>query len=118
QWSNPSKNTINNFVGGSGASCLDDCIPPPPVADFTSSGTGGCLPVTIDFYDGSEGQVSSRLWSFPGGEPSSSTLQNPTVTYYEKGSYDVSLTVTNAGGSDEKIMTDYVEINDIPVTFF
>jgi len=33
-------------------------------------------------------------WSFPGGSPSSSTAQNPTISYAECGVYEVCLTVT------------------------
>lgn len=35
------------------------------------------------------------LWSFPGGNPSSSTLINPVVTYPGPGNYTASLTITS-----------------------
>jgi PKD repeat protein len=38
-------------------------------------------------------------WSFPGGTPSSSTMAAPMVTYSEPGSFNVSLSVTNAVGA-------------------
>lgn len=39
-------------------------------------------------------------WSFPGGVPSNSILPDPTVNYDNPGYYDVTLTVTNANGSE------------------
>lgn len=38
-------------------------------------------------------------WSFPGGNPSSSTLEKQDVTYNADGCYDVTLTVTPPGGT-------------------
>lgn len=40
----------------------------------------------------------SFSWSFPGGSPSSSNLQNPTVTYNTAGMYNANCTVTDASG--------------------
>jgi len=37
---------------------------------------------------------------FPGGTPSTSTDQNPVIQYNTPGIYDVTLTVSNGGGSD------------------
>lgn len=44
-------------------------------------------------------------WSFPGGSPSSSTLQNPTVTYSTAGMYNVTCTVTDANGCVNSVMS-------------
>lgn len=54
---------------------------------------------TVQFLDITEGEVASRLWSFPGGVPSESTEASPVVYYTDDGSYDVSLTVTDAEGN-------------------
>ncbi|WP_341900578.1 M43 family zinc metalloprotease [Fluviicola taffensis] len=43
--------------------------------------------------------TTTYLWSFPGGSPSSSPLENPMVTYSNPGYYDVTLTATSPHGS-------------------
>ena len=53
---------------------------------------------------------ASWQWQFPGGTPSSSTLRNPQITYDSPGSYDVTLTVTDAYGSDSQTLSDFIEI--------
>jgi hypothetical protein len=51
--------------------------------------------------------VSSRLWNF--GDGSTSTSQNPPHTFTSIGSYTVSITSTNADGSDSEIKTGYIQ---------
>jgi photosystem II stability/assembly factor-like uncharacterized protein len=47
-------------------------------------------------------------WSFPGGTPSTSTAEAPKVTYAAAGVYDVSLTVTDANGSNTQTLTGLI----------
>ena len=54
---------------------------------------------TIDFVDCSTGDIVAWEWSFPGAVPSKSNEANPTVYYVVDGTYDVSLTVTDASGA-------------------
>ncbi|MCC6727395.1 MAG: PKD domain-containing protein, partial [Saprospiraceae bacterium] len=82
----------------------------PPVAGFTATPTSGCTPLSVQFTSTSQG-ASTYSWTFPGGTPSSSTAQNPTVVYNSVGSYDVSLTVTNASGSNSASQTNYITTN-------
>lgn len=92
-------------------------VPVPPVADFSADatyvGTGGA----VNFQDQSTGNPTSWSWSFPGGTPSTSTAQNPTVYYNTNGTYDVTLTATNAQGSDNKTITGYITVEDTPITY-
>lgn len=46
-----------------------------------------------------EGSVKAWQWSFPGGTPATSTEAAPTVFYTADGTYDVTLTVTDASGA-------------------
>lgn len=55
---------------------------------------------TVQFTDLSSEVTESWSWSFPGGQPASSTEQNPKVTYPEEGTYEVTLTATNSVGED------------------
>ncbi len=84
-----------------------------PIADISSNLKSICEGGTITFNDFSwKGDVASRVWTFNGGNPSSSTLANPTVTYLNAGTYDVSLTVTNASGTST--ITRLANVNVTP----
>jgi photosystem II stability/assembly factor-like uncharacterized protein len=49
----------------------------------------------ITFSDNSTGNATSWFWSFPGGTPATSTLQNPVVTFNSPGLYGATLTVSD-----------------------
>jgi photosystem II stability/assembly factor-like uncharacterized protein len=73
-----------------------------------------CARDAIQFKDYSTVRNASATWawSFPGGTPSSSTLENPTVSYAGSsvGFYDVSLTLTDAFGTSSQTLTNFIEI--------
>jgi len=85
-----------------------------PTAAFTNSNVEGCAPLTVNYMDNSTIAVTEWQWTFPGGTPSSSNLQNPTVIYENAGSYDVALMVSNPSGSDMTTETSLVVVNDVP----
>ncbi|HXP82795.1 MAG TPA: chitobiase/beta-hexosaminidase C-terminal domain-containing protein [Verrucomicrobiae bacterium] len=59
------------------------------------------------------GTISSYYWSFYGGNPSSSTLANPVVTYPTPGTYSAQLTVTdNLGLTDPHPPTLTITVPD------
>ncbi|PCI93606.1 MAG: hypothetical protein COB15_16100 [Flavobacteriales bacterium] len=88
-----------------------------PVASFTSNFTSICETNCVNFTDNSTNTPTSWSWSFPGGTPSSSTQQNPTnICYPNSGTYNVTLTATNSGGSDILTMTNYINVNSLPTT--
>jgi len=88
--------------------------PTPPTANFSGSPTTVAVGGTVDFTDSSSGNPTSWSWSFEAGSPSSSSAQNPTVTYNTAGTYDVSLTATNSEGSDTETKTNYITVTDTP----
>lgn len=63
---------------------------------------------TVQFTDTSTGSPTSWLWNF--GDATTSTSQNPTKTYSTPGTYTVTLTATNAGGSDGETKTGYIVV--------
>lgn len=65
---------------------------------------------SIHFRDLSTGNVTTWNWTFEGGEPATSTEQNPVVTYNRAGSYDVTLTVGDGSLTDTKSRTAYVVV--------
>ena len=89
-----------------------------PVANFTASPTSGCAPLNVQFTSTSQGNPTSFQWHFPGGSPSSSTAQNPTVTYDSSGAYSVTLIVTNNLGSDTLTRTNYITVIPPPTAGF
>ncbi len=90
----------------------------PPATQFTSDVTSGCVPLVVQYQDLSTNGPTSWSWSFPGGTPSSSTQQNPVVVYEDKGVFDVSLTATNAAGSNTFSLTNYIDAMDVPTSSF
>jgi PKD repeat protein len=55
------------------------------------------MPLTVDFVDLSTGNPTAWNWTF--GDGGTSAERNPTHTYSAVGTYAVSLTASNAGGS-------------------
>lgn len=99
-------------AGGGGCS-------PTPVANFSGSPTSGVAPLAVNFTDLSTGSPSSWSWNF--GDGGTSTAQNPSHTYAAAGTYNVTLTITNACGSDNEVKNGYVTVTGGgggPVTLF
>lgn len=71
-------------------------LPPAPTASFTASPTSGQAPLAVQLTDTSTGSPTS--WSWDLGDGTTSTAQNPTVTYQAAGTYTVTLVASNAGG--------------------
>ncbi|NOQ23957.1 MAG: T9SS type A sorting domain-containing protein [Bacteroidales bacterium] len=84
--------------------------PTAPTANFSASETTVLFANTVTFTDQSTQSPTSWSWTFDGGTPSTSTLENPTVTYNTAGTYNVTLTATNAIGSDSETKTSYIEV--------
>ncbi len=82
----------------------------PPVADFSGTPTSGDYPLGVQFTDLSTNSPTSWAWDF--GDGGTSTAQNPSHTYQAAGTYTVSLTATNAYGSDTETKTDYITVTE------
>jgi PKD repeat protein len=89
-----------------------------PNAGFTANTTAGCGPLTVQFTDLSSGNTSSWNWSFPGGTPSTSTLQNPQVVYDVAGTFDVTLVATSAGGNSTFTQNNFINVFPTPTAGF
>lgn len=89
----------------------------PPVADITNKRYRICEGSSITFQNFSFGSDSMNFnWQFTGGNISSSTDTNPTVTYNTAGVYDVILTASNSVGSSSVTRNALVEVTPNPAT--
>ncbi len=86
-----------------------------PNADFTANKTNICVGQTIAYTDLSTGSPTSWNWTFAGGTPSTSAVQNPTITYNTAGTYSTVLTASNSTGSSVFTQTAYITVSS-PVT--
>ena len=85
-----------------------------PVANFNSNVTGGYAPLAVQFTDLSKNATGWK-WNF--GDGTNSTQQSPVHTYLAAGTYTVNLTVSNAYGTNSKLVTMSVKAV-IPVANF
>jgi PKD repeat protein len=96
-WSGP-----QNLSDGGNCCAAPPGAPTPPVAGFSISDDVICAGECIDFTDMSTNAPTSWLWDFTPNQPGSSTDQNPTgICFTAPGVYQVTLTATNADGSDD-----------------
>ena len=73
---------------------------------------------SVDFYDLSASgiPITAHNWTFNGGNPPTSTAQNPTgVVYNTAGDYDVTLRATNANGFHDSTKTNYIHVLDTTI---
>ncbi len=67
-----------------------------PLINFSADTTYACsFPFSVDFIDNT---LNAITWSWDFGNGITSNISNPSVSYGNYGSYDVSLTVTNSDG--------------------
>lgn len=88
---------------------------PKPEAAFTANSLQICTGNSVLFTDQSTEIPTSWQWSFPGGTPSSSTVQNPQVQYAAPGIYAVTLIATNNAGTDTLVKTNYISVSGAPI---
>ncbi len=90
-----------------------------PVADFVAAKTNVFVGENVQFTDLSTNQPTQWQWSFPGGNPSSSTAQNPVVAYNSAGTFDVTLTASKPGVNPSiKIKAKYIiTVQNMPVEY-
>ncbi|MBU0763208.1 MAG: PKD domain-containing protein, partial [Bacteroidetes bacterium] len=107
------------YFGGTGdgfdPDTISNCPTSPPVADFTVSSTEVCAGDTVAFTDTSTNYPADWEWSFQGGTPATSSVQNPVITYSTPGVYDVQLIATNYIGMDTVVKSAFITVHAAPV---
>src|SRR4051812_22505222 len=92
------------------------CLAQLPHANFSASPISGCAPLIVDFTDVSTGNPTSWKWTL--GNSTTSFLQNPSVTYFNPGTYTVKLVVQNAAGKDSVTRISYINVFGKPTVNF
>lgn len=69
----------------------------PPLVDFSYDPASGCVPLKVQFTNLSQfADPGTYQWDF--GDQSTSSMINPSHTYYQPGKYSVSLSASNITG--------------------
>jgi uncharacterized repeat protein (TIGR01451 family) len=84
-----------------------------PEADFIADLQSGYAPLTVTFTDLSTGNPDNWYWDF--GDGSTSTGPNQEHSYFLSGTYTVTLTVSNARGTDGETQEIIVSAPTPPV---
>jgi photosystem II stability/assembly factor-like uncharacterized protein len=82
-----------------------------PIPNFNIAQSSIFEGQSINFIDASTNSPNSWNWTFTGGTPSTSTSQNPTITYNSAGVYSVKLKVGNSAGFDSLTKIGYVTVS-------
>lgn len=79
---------------------------------FSANNTTIMATQQVTFSDQSVGSPNHWAWSFAGGTPDTSNVQNPVITYNTPGTYTVTLFASNSyGEEDQLIKTNYITVN-------
>jgi PKD repeat protein len=81
-----------------------------PDAEFFADTRTGDPPLTVKFYDYTNGNPSAWLWQF--GDGATSTEKDPVHTYRNEGYYNTTLTVQNAFGTDTLTRTRHIRVGN------
>jgi PKD repeat protein len=113
-WLDPTNSNVLLLAGSS-----DPCTPTTPVApvaNFSASATNVTPGTTVSFTDLSSGIPTSWSWSvspatgWSYAAGSTATTQNPLIVFNTVGQYTISLTATNAQGSDIETKNNYIVV--------
>jgi PKD repeat protein len=82
-----------------------------PNANFTVSNNSLCINDTLQMQNLSS-NASNYLWTFQYGNPSTSTSQNPSVTWNSSGNKTIKLVAYNTSGIDS--LSQIISVNPLP----
>lgn len=89
-----------------------------PVADFEADVTSISPGGSVNFTDLSTNGPNSWLWDFDGGVGTTNVKNPQNVVFNNAGCYEITLTASNAIGSDSETKTCYIEVIQLPTADF
>jgi gliding motility-associated-like protein len=94
-------------------------VNPVPTAAYTATNVMGCAPLTVSFHDSSKFVNSTTQYEWDFGDGGTANLQNPSHTYIQPGTYDVTLTVINGNTcSDDFTIPMLIHAYPAPNAYF
>ncbi|MCX6295530.1 MAG: PKD domain-containing protein, partial [Bacteroidetes bacterium] len=101
-----------SFGRGLWQTTIHDPLSLKPFANFAGDTLSGCPGFNVQFSDSTTNSPIVWNWTFPGGTPSTSSLQDPIISYNLPGVYNnVKLIVTNAFGVDSVTKYSYIAVS-------
>lgn len=89
-----------------------------PDVSFNGDLLSGCAPLSVNFINTTTGNFAEATWTFGNGEVMN-TLGNPSAVFATSGMYDVTLSVTTAGGCTvSKTHPSYIFVENTPIASF
>jgi PKD repeat protein len=90
-----------------------------PIAEFSYDKEYICEGASVTFTDDSWGSDATVWnWTFTGGSPTTSSSQNPTITYSSAGVYGVTLVASNtAPGSDTETKNNIITVSSLTADY-
>ncbi len=104
-------------IDGDDCAWLDFIILPasvsaPLYADFYSDVQEVYDNPEVHFFNQSGGDITEYYWEFEGGDPATSTEENPVVNYNYPGVFDVTLTVSDGENESTIVKEDYITAHE------
>lgn len=82
-------------------------------AEFSANVVDICENENVSFTNLSNGgEVTSYEWTFEGGNPATSSDENPVVSYAIPGEYDVTLIITGTDAQSTKTKENYITVHN------
>ena len=87
-----------------------------PIANFSCSNVSGCAPILVNFND--QSADNPILWKWDLGNGTVSYLQNPSVTYFNPGTYTVKLVIKSGTAEDSVVKINHITVYGAPAINF
>ncbi|WP_425391875.1 T9SS type A sorting domain-containing protein [Ekhidna sp.] len=81
------------------------------VADFNYDLSAVCSGDEVSFTNKSI-NADAYAWVFEGGDPATSTEENPVVVYNSSGTFSVELTITSGGETETKSISNAIQVDE------
>lgn len=98
-------------------SCGDESgndVAPNVVTEFSANKTSITQGESISFTDESTG--SPNAWSWVFGSEGTATVANPSFSFHQLGTHQVSLTASNTSSTDTEVKASYIEVDTMLTT--